>query len=200
MKNTPHWFNHLLFSPDGSRFSFLHRWVRPEGKRWFTRFLTSATDGTDVYLLADDDMTSHFDWRDPQHLLAWATQRESGNKYYLFTDRSREKEIIGADVFDRDGHCSYSPDRKWVLTDCYPGRDDPYRTLILYHPETNLRVDIGRFHSPPEIAGPIRCDLHPRWSRDGRRVCIDSTHEKSRQMYVIDVTPVTGLTGVTGGG
>ena len=99
---------------------------------------------------------------------------------------------MGKDVLDRDGHCSYSPDRKWVLTDCYPSSDDPHRTLVLYHAETDRRVDVGRFYSPPAVTGPIRCDLHPRWSRDGRTVCIDSVHEGTRQMHVIDVTPVTG--------
>jgi hypothetical protein len=34
----------------------------------------------------------------------------------------------------------------------------------------------------------IRCDLHPRWGRDGRAVCIDSAHEGARQMYVLDVS------------
>lgn len=192
MRNTHHWFNHLMFSPDGSRFCFLHRWGRPGGKGWFTRFFTAAPDGSEIHLLADDDMTSHFDWRDPEHLLAWASQRDSGNRYYLFRDRSREKEIVGADVLDRDGHCSYSPDEKWILTDSYPSAGDPHRTLILYNTAANLRVDVGRFHSPPAISGPIRCDLHPRWSRDGRAVCVDSVHEESRQMYVVDVTPVTG--------
>ena len=101
-------------------------------------------------------------------------------------------DIDREDVFDRDGHCSYSPDRNWVLTDTYPSRDDSRRTLILYRSETDRRVDIGRFYSDPAVSGPIRCDLHPRWSRDGRQVCVDSIHEGSRQMYVIDVTAVTG--------
>ena len=36
---------------------------------------------------------------------------------------------------------------------------------------------------PPEL----RCDLHPRWSRGNTMVCFDSTHELSRQIYVVDV-------------
>ena len=36
-----------------------------------------------------------------------------------------------------------------------------------------------------------RCDLDPNWSRDGRSVCIDSIHEGSRQVYILDVSELT---------
>lgn len=55
-----------------------------------------------------------------------------------------------------------------------------------------LRVDLGRYHSPLPFRGEIRCDLHPRWSRDERQVCFDSIHEGSRQVYVMDVSEVVG--------
>jgi Tol biopolymer transport system component len=58
--------------------------------------------------------------------------------------------------------------------------------------EDDRRVDIGRFYAPKELDGEIRCDLHPRWTRDGKTVSIDSVHEGSRQVYVLDVTPVVG--------
>jgi Tol biopolymer transport system component len=74
-----------------------------------------------------------------------------------------------------------------VITDTYPDRNDKKRTLMLYHPGENRRVDIGRFLAPPPYEGDIRCDLHPRWSRDGRQVCFDSVHQGTRQMYVADV-------------
>ena len=107
-------------------------------------------------------------------------------RYALLTDRTQDVDIVGEGVLTCDGHCSWSPDRRWVLTDTYPDAEN-IRTLILYHPETATRVDIGRFYSPPDLKGPIRCDLHPRWSRDGKQVCIDSAHEDTRQMYVLDV-------------
>jgi hypothetical protein len=185
MDGVRHWLNHLQFSPDDRRFVFLHRWRRADGA-WYTQMLTAAPDGTEPGCVADDEMVSHFDWRDPMRLLAWARQPVWGNRYYLFTDRDGKAEPVGTDVLPTDGHCSYSPDGRWVLTDTYPDAAHQ-RTLLLYDPTKNHRIDIGRFYSPPELSSELRCDLHPRWSRDGRQVCIDSAHTGERQMYVLDV-------------
>ena len=190
MRGAVHWFNHLLISPNDQRFIFLHRWSSPTiGKKWLTRLFTANLDGSDIYLVADDGMVSHFDWRDSTHILAWARKKEVGDHYYLFTDCSEEFQIIGKDVLNRDGHCSYSPDRRWILTDTYPDQENK-RRLLLYHPETKRLIELGRFYSPPKLRGAIRCDLHPRWSRDGHYICFDSAHEDQRQMYIIDVSEV----------
>ena len=190
MRGAVHWFNHLLISPNDQRFIFLHRWSSPTiGKKRITRLFTANLDGSDIYLVADDGMVSHFDWRDSTHILAWARKKEVGDHYYLFTDCSEEFQIIGKDVLNRDGHCSYSPDRRWILTDTYPDQENK-RRLLLYHPEAKRLIELGRFYSPPKLRGAIRCDLHPRWSRDGHYICFDSAHEDQRQMYIIDVSEV----------
>ncbi len=189
MEGVPHWFNHLLLSPDDSRFVFLHRWRRREGEGFHTRMLTANPDGGEVFCLAGWGMVSHFDWCDSRAVLAWARHPSRGDGFYLFVDRSEEVEAVGEEILTCDGHCSYSPDRRWILTDTYPDEQN-FRTLILFRPEDGLRVDIGRFYSPPHLSGPIRCDLHPRWSRDGLSVCIDSAHEGTRQVYVINVSEV----------
>ena len=188
-----HWFNHLEYSTDDSRILFLHRWTRvlADGRRtWYTRMLTANPDGSDIYLLNKDEMTSHFDWRDGNHVLAWARRLGVGDYYFLFTDKTQDVEIIGDPVLTCDGHCSYSPDRRWILTDTYPQGPQSLRTLILFNVATGERTDIGAFHSPPELQGEIRCDLHPRWSRDGQKVCFDSMHEGPRQVYEIDISGI----------
>jgi hypothetical protein len=194
MEGVKHWFNHLLFNHDDTRFIFLHRWRRQEGRGHWTRMFTANPDGSDIHCVADHGMVSHFDWRNPRQILAWATQRDIGNRYFLFTDGTEEREIIGDGVLTADGHCSYSPDGRWILTDTYPDRER-MRTLLLYRPDPLVpgdghRVDIGRFFSPKELDGEIRCDLHPRWSRDGLKVCIDSVHEGHRQIYTLDVSQI----------
>lgn len=184
MAGRPRYLNHLLFNPGGTRFIMLDRWMVGPGH--LTRLYTASPDGPDLCLLADDDLVSHFDWYDSEHVLAWASVPGKGEHFFLFRDLSDEVKVVGSDVLTQDGHCSYSPDRQWLLTDTYPDREKMC-TLILYHPATNRRFDLGRFYAPPQLADELRCDLHPRWSPDGRQVCFDSAHEGTRQMYLVEV-------------
>ena len=188
MDGAEHWFNHLLFNANGSRFVFLHRWKLPSGG-WETRLFTASPDGSDICLLADHEIVSHFDWMGSDHVLAWARHHDVGDRFFLYGDLSDERAVVGDGILTRDGHCSYSPDRRWILNDAYPNRDN-HRTLMLYRPEDDTRVDIGEFYTMPEATGEIRCDLHPRWNRDGTQVCFDSTHEGERQVYTLDVADI----------
>lgn len=190
MDGVQHWFNHLQFNHDGTRFLFLHRWRSADQKRWYTQMFTANPDGTGIHCAADDGMTSHFDWRSSTQILAWARQKAIGDRFFLFTDKTNRCEVVGEGTLTMDGHCSYSPDGQWILNDTYPDRTDRKRTLMLFRPADGRRVDIGRFYAPPQLDGEIRCDLHPRWSRDGRSVSFDSVHEGHRQVYVIDVSEV----------
>ena len=80
---------------------------------------------------------------------------------------------------------SFSPDGKLLLTDSYPDGES-MRTLVLYDPQKDCRYDLGKYYSPA-ILHATRCDLHPRWSQDGRRISFDSFHEEYRGTYVIDI-------------
>lgn len=184
--NAHHWVNHLQFNPSGTRFLFLHRWRLLE-KPWFTRLYTCKTDGTDLRLVSDTGMVSHFDWRDDDTILAWARTKANGDRFYLFDINGGEPKLVGDTILTRDGHCSYSPDRKWILNDTYPDAKR-MQTLMLFNPKTNRRIDLNQFHLPTKLTGPFRCDLHPRWNRDGTQVCIDSGHEETRQVYLLDVS------------
>lgn len=188
MQGVRHWFNHLLFNPDGTRFIFLHRWNKQtDGKGgWYTRMLTADTDGGHVHVVADHGMVSHFIWRNPSQILTWSTEPETGNRFHLYTDRTDRVEAIGEGVLNLDGHCTYSPDGQWIVTDTYPDQDR-MQHLMLYRPSDGRLLPLGQFYMPPELQGSMRCDLHPRWSRDGRSLCIDSAHSGRRQMILLDI-------------
>ena len=63
--------------------------------------------------------------------------------FYLIDDLTGAHTPVGDGVLTTDGHCSYSPDRKWVLNDTYPQGKKRLQTLMLYRPADNKRVDIG---------------------------------------------------------
>jgi len=186
-----HWFNHLLVNPDGTRLEFLNRWVGPGKGGRRTRMFTVGFDGSDVRLLDQNGLTSHFIWRDPRHILAWSGH--GGPGFYLFEDKvGGTVEMIGQGVMTQDGHCSYLPGNQWIVNDSYPDRQRNQQ-VYLYHVATGKRVTVGRFHMPAEYAGEWRCDLHPRFSPDGRSLVVDAPCEgQGRQLHLIDIRGVVG--------
>lgn len=195
MENAPGWFNHLLFAPDGRRFAFFHRWRlfqengAPGGH--VTHMFTANIDGSEVWPLNLENMSSHYTWINAGQIINFSNRFKSGWQYYLYTDRTHKSEIIGKGVFPGDGHCSFSSNGKWMLTDSYP-LEDNCRKLFLYDLTGGEAWEIGSFYADPAYPVETRCDLHPNWSRDDKTVCIDSIHEGSRQMYTIDVSEFTG--------
>ncbi len=189
-----HYFNHLLVSPDGSRFEFLHRWRGPGVRSFGTRMLTAAPDGSDVRIVDPSGYTSHFIWRDPEHILAWSRHESHGGAFYLFEDKTGGRvEIVGQGVMTVNGHCTYLPGNEWILNDTYPQGKERLQSPYLYHVKTGKRVWLGHFHLPPEYRGEWRCDTHPRFSPDGRSVVIDSPHTgEGRQLHLIDVSGIVG--------
>ena len=190
LSDMKHYFNHLLFSPDGSRFIFLNRWRGVEQRAFGTRMLTARPDGTDIRVVDDYGKTSHFIWRDPEHILAWAYHPSHGNAFYLYEDGTGKVEVVGKDIMTKNGHCTYLPGEKWVLNDIYPDKDRNQEVYI-YSPDDDEKVSLGSFYSPPEYTGEWRCDTHPRFSPDGHSVVIDSPHGgNGRQMYLIDTSGI----------
>lgn len=192
MENTPGWFNHMLFSPDSKRIAFFHRWRvwKNNNPCHVTHMFTANRDGSDIWPLNLEEMSSHYTWVSNTQLINFSNRYSQGWQYYLYTDRTHETKVIAKDIFPLDGHCSYSPDGKWMLTDSYP-QPDSCRKVYLYELATQKAYEIGSFYSDMSYPVPTRCDLHPNWSRDGRWVCIDSVHEGTRQMYIIDVSSLT---------
>jgi hypothetical protein len=182
----------VLANPHAPRFVFLHRWIGPLGTG--TRMFTASLDGGDIRLIDGNGFTSHFIWRDATHILAFSNQPSHGTRFYLFEDAEKSKpEAVGPDKLMEDGHVTYMPNRDWILGDTYPGGGNRMQNPYLFHVPTNRRISLGMFHSPPEYHDAWRCDTHPRLSRDGRFVVIDSPDARvGRQLHLIDLRDIVG--------
>ena len=148
-------------------------------------------EGTDVRYLYDEP--SHHAWQDDNHIMDFGNHPPPGGGsplkgYFLFKDdgTGRAKDLLWATEFD--GHGSYvpGPGGDWILSDTY-SIEGGFQYLFMYHRPTKRFVPLAKLKSTAE-GGLHRVDLHPRFSRDGRIVSIDATHEGlGRQMYVIDI-------------
>lgn len=183
-----HWVYHLLVSTDRTRLSFLHCYKTSQGGIW-CRMITTDLDGGRPFVLDPYGKTSHYDWRDGNHVLAWSWQGERGWAFWLFEDQTSNAEAIGPGTMVENGHCTYLADRRWILNDTYPD-DEGFQHPFLFDTETGGAYSLGDFLSPTTYRGEFRCDNHPRSSRDGRLVVIDSPHQSGRQMYLLDVADI----------
>ena len=185
-----HYFNHLLFNTDGTRFIFLHRW-RIDTVRFDSRMFTANTDGTDLHVVDDYGEMSHFIWRDAKTITAWSSRPSHGDAYYVYEDLTGKVDVIGKGTLELNGHISYLADSDWILNDTYPQSGGRSQDLYLYHVPTGRRVDLASLNAPEEYTGEWRCDLHPRSDPSGRYVTIDSAHGNSgRQIYLLDTSEI----------
>lgn len=113
--------------------------------------------------------------------------------YMVFDDKTGI--FLRANLFNEDGHPSISPNKEYILTDTYSDKTH-HRKLLLYNLKTKQKKLLGKFYSLPGKKyskdekwdkGGLRCDLHPRWSPKGDRICFDSVHEGFRGMYEIKI-------------
>lgn len=178
------YFNHLEFNHSGSRFIFILRYIADQKR--ISRLFSSSLDGSDIHLLADDEMVSHCTWLDDRHITLWC-RLNGKNDYYTITDSAEAEAVkLGIHAPREDGHPTFNNDRTLMITDTYPDIAE-YRHLIVYDVMKDSSRDIARLYAPVLLHGPLRCDFHPRWNPNMRQVVIDSVHEGYRGMYQVDI-------------
>jgi hypothetical protein len=186
---------HLYFfregwNPSGTRFV---AFIKDPANKLFQAY-SMRPDGTDVRYLYYNP--SHHAWQDNDHIQDYGMHTPPGGGapmggYFLFKDdgSGEAKELLWPSRFD--GHDSFlpGPGSDWIISDTYTITGFQYP--FLYHRPTKLFIPLGKLRSTANNVicdGSCRVDLHPRFSRDGRLVCVDSTHEGlGRQMYLIDI-------------
>jgi hypothetical protein len=175
------YFNHTLFSRGGSKIFWLARAIPNRN----TTAFTVNRDGTNLQRCFPDSWEgSHFDWLNDNELMVSARYNGKQYAHVLFTIGQQDYKRLGKGLLDYDGHGTFSPDEKWMVTDTYPARGTREQKIYLMDMETEAALSLGRFVEPEEFKGYWRCDIHCRWSPEGNMIGFNSTHTGSRQVYV----------------
>jgi Tol biopolymer transport system component len=107
--------------------------------------------------------------------------------HILFTVGESNYKRLGNGLLDYDGHGTFSPDGKWMVTDTYPREALREQKIYLMDMQTEAVLPIGRFVEPEEFRSGWRCDIHCRWSPEGDIIGFNSTHTGSRQVYMLNL-------------
>ena len=175
------YFNHTLFSRNGSKVFWMAR-ARPERN---TTALTINTDGSGIRKCFPEGWGgSHYDWLNDDELMV--TSEFEGQQYghILFTVGQSDYSRLGNGLLDYDGHGTFSPDGKWMITDTYPKNGLREQKIFLMDMETEATLSLGRYAQPEAYRKKWRCDIHCRWSPGGDIVGFNSAHSGSRQAYI----------------
>lgn len=184
MQEGYHKVNHIMLNPSADRFMFIHRWI--VNGVTHHRLLTCDIQGENLYLLLDDGMVSHNNWRDDTSIISYSYAHSGGEAYYLLYDQTQKKEIIGKDILTVDGHPSYSPDRKYIITDTYPDFRRKQNLYLIRVLDGRVKK-LGSIYASPRYRNEMRCDLHPRWNYNSEEICFDGAEKSKRQVYILKV-------------
>ncbi len=184
----PMWLDHVVFNPSASRVLFFGRIKKDHG--FMSSLWTVDPDGRGLECrIPLSHWISHFAWRDDRQLLI-STDLSGKAGFVLMEDHTPNWQPFGESAMPSDGHGSFSPDGRWVVCDTSPHGASRVQGVMLYHPESGRKAVVGQFVSEPVFTGDIRCDLHPRWSADGREISIDTVDGGDRQIALIDVSDI----------
>lgn len=185
MKGAKHKINHIMISPNGQQFMFMHRWIIPGGKR-VDRLLVSDMSGNNIKVLVDEGMVSHCCWNGNDTIIGFFRHHTHGNSFYTIDVTHNSIKILSNKLAQfGDGHPSVCKDK--MVFDSYPDRSR-MKHLFIYDLRTDEVQDIGQFLEPLKYFGETRCDLHPKLTQSGDGIYIDSVHQGKRQLYKLNIT------------
>ena len=176
-----HFLNHIMISPNGSSFIFIHRYY-VNGVR-YDRFM--YYDFKQLKVLMNERIQSHYCWLDNENIFGYGEYegKRSFNAINVKTGVVTKHEKLTA-KHPRDGHPTVYED--WIVIDDYPdlSRMQPF---IAYNHKTKEIIWLGEFYHDLKHKEYNRCDLHPRFSVDGSKIYIDTIYSGKRELAMLNV-------------
>jgi len=185
-KDCTHKVNHLIIQPNGKGFMFIHRYF--QGKRRFDRLMYS--NFKTIKVVIDEEYVSHCYWMDNETILGYLKANGENGYYYLglngVATLCTEMTLLQLG----DGHPSCFGD--WIVFDSYPDKSRMQK-LYLFNRKTKELHCLAELFQSTKYKNETRCDLHPRFSTNGKCISFDTVYQGKRRQQVIDISSILSL-------
>jgi len=179
--------NHITYSPDETKISFIHRWYPLRGPR-ASRLMVFDLQNNSLLTVISYGMVSHYCWESEESIFVYGRIKDGSDRFISCHLSSGNVKIHEALNDKGDGHPSLSPSGNWLVIDSYPNIIRK-QSLFLYHLKSGEIINIGRFFSPKNYSFSMRCDLHPRWCNSSL-IAIDTTFGGKREIGLLDISGI----------
>ncbi len=176
-----HFVNHIMISPNGQSFIFIHRYYI--GNARFDRLM--FYDFKQLKILMDERIQSHYCWLDDDNIFGYGEYdgKRSFNAINVKTGVVTKHEKLTA-KHPRDGHPTVYGN--WIAIDDYPNLSR-MQSMIAYNYKTKEIKWLGEFYHDLKHKDYNRCDLHPRFSKDGSQIYLDTIYSGKRELVMLNV-------------
>ena len=106
---------------------------------------------------------------------------------YVLYNINTDKFTNISSKLNKDGHPMFNPKNSDLfVSDTYPNLFG-FQKLFIYSLKRDKIIWKRYIYSPYKFKGIIRCDLHPRWSNNGKKIMIDFVENGNRNIGIFDI-------------
>lgn len=179
-----HKLNHVMISPCGEKFIFMHRYIYKNKRH--DRLVLATQGGKLLKVLANNDMVSHCAWISSTQVVGYLRGNDGKDGYWVIDVETGAMDPYLQTELDSygDGHPTVGLNS--FITDTYPNKSR-MQTLMKVDLRDGKVEKLGEFFHGFKFDGETRCDLHPRMSPCNRFVFFDSVFSGKRQLYRMEL-------------
>lgn len=182
-KSSSHYFNHISWSKNPNFFIFFHLWIFQKKK--YNQVLLYDIQNNKIEPITDyNEITSHYTWTKDDNLIL-TIERNKVINYYIINIITKKRTLLDFFPNNLDGHPTQNPiNVNQFITDSYADYLEEQSLFLVDFKKKKLNK-ICKVFAPNEFTGKNKCDLHPRWSEDGKIICCDSNINGKREILLI---------------
>lgn len=172
-----HWIEHIMISPSGKRFCFLHRFALNDVTDYETRLFIANIDGSDLQLVDGwrKFYWSHFAWNGDEEFVIYTREQRWQNKNNLVNDLITTP-TNHRNIVNMVKRVVPSSIRK-IMNKLIKGQTSYYQYYILEGDRFQLSDDLK--------LGEFAIDGHPSFTIDGKFMITDTYPGKSQYQHLI---------------